>query len=69
VATGKCFVRSCSNMMGDGGYVLAEASDPKVNRRVRLKVQLWNDINAVPVIDVGESVPIGAVSLARATSA
>jgi Protein of unknown function (DUF3303) len=58
-----------SNLMGDGGYVLAEASDPRVIVAFVSKYNFWNDINVVPVIDVGESVPIGAASLAWARSA
>jgi len=33
------------------------------------KFNFWNDINVLPVVDVGESVPIGAASVAWARSA
>jgi hypothetical protein len=58
-----------SNLAGDGGYVLAEASDPKVIVAFVSKFNFWNDVNVLPVVDVGESVPIGAASLAWARSA
>jgi len=58
-----------SNLAGNGGYVLAEASDPKVIVAFVSKYNFWNDVNVVPVVDVGESVPIAAASLAWARSA
>jgi hypothetical protein len=44
---------------GTGGYVLVEASDPKVIASVLSKFWYWNDHNVVPVIDVDEMVSIG----------
>lgn len=58
-----------SNLAGNGGYVLVEASDPKVIVAFVSKYNFWNDVNVVPVVDVGESVPIAAASLAWARSA
>ena len=60
-----------SDLVGRSGYVLAEANDPKVITAFVSKYNFWNDINVVPVIDVGEAVPINAVSLdwARKASA
>lgn len=58
-----------SNLAGNGGYVLAEASDPKVIVTFVSKYNFWNDVNVVPVADVGEVVPIAAASLAWARSA
>ena len=58
-----------SNLAGNAGYVLAEASDPKVIVAFVSKYNSWNDVNVVPVVDVGESVPIAAASLAWARSA
>ena len=58
-----------SNLAGNGGYVLAEASDPKVIVTFVSKYNFWNDINVVPVVEVTESVPIAAQSLAWARSA
>jgi hypothetical protein len=52
-----------SDLTGRGGYVLAEANDPKVITAFVSKYNYWNDINVVPVIDVGEAVPINASSL------
>ena len=57
-----------SNLAGNGGYVLVEASDPKVIVTFVSKYNFWNDVNVVPVVDVGESVPIVAASLAWARS-
>jgi len=57
-----------SNLAADGGYVLVEA-DPKVIVSFVSKYNYWNDINIVPVLDVGEVVPISATSLAWAQSA
>jgi hypothetical protein len=58
-----------SNLAGNGGYVLVEASDPKVTVSFVSKYNFWNDVNVVPVVDIGEAVPIGAESLAWARSA
>jgi hypothetical protein len=58
-----------SNLAGNGGYVLVEASDPKVVVAFVSKYTFWNDANVVPVVDIGESVPINSASLAWAQSA
>jgi hypothetical protein len=57
-----------SNIAGTGGYVLVEASDPKVVTSFVSKFNYWNDIDVVPVIDVSEAVQIGQSSLAWARS-
>jgi hypothetical protein len=57
-----------SNLAANGGYVLVEA-DPKVIVSFVSKYNFWNDVNIVPVVDVGEVVPISAASLAWARSA
>lgn len=57
-----------SNLAATGGYVLVEA-DPQVIVSFVSKYNYWNDINIVPVLDVGEVVPISAASLAWAQSA
>jgi hypothetical protein len=58
-----------SDLAGRSGYVLAEANDPKVITAFVSKYNYWNDIEVVPVIDIGEAVPINAASLNWATSA
>ena len=58
-----------SNLAGNGGFVLVEVSDPKVIVSFVSKYNFWNDVNVVPVVDVSESVPINAASLAWAQSA
>jgi hypothetical protein len=58
-----------ANLSGRGGYVLVEANDPKTITTFVAKYNFWNDISVVPVIDIGESVPINASSLAWAQSA
>ena len=55
--------------LANGGYVLIEASDPKVVASFIAKFNYWNDVNVVPVVDVSESVPIALSSLAWARSA
>jgi hypothetical protein len=55
-----------SKVAGMGGYVLIDASDPKVVAGFVSKFNSWNDVDVVPVIDVGESVSIGQASLAWA---
>ena len=57
-----------SNLSGTGGYVLVEASDPKVVSSFVSKFNYWNDVDVVPVIDIGEAVPIAQSSLAWARS-
>jgi Protein of unknown function (DUF3303) len=58
-----------SNLAGESGYVLVEATDPKVIVSFVSKYNFWNDIRVVPVLDIGEAVPIAAASLAWARSA
>ena len=58
-----------SNLAGNGGYILAEANDPKVIVAFVSKYTFWSDANVVPVVDIGEAVPINAASLAWAQSA
>ena len=58
-----------ANLSDNGGYVLVEASDPKTIVSFVSKYSFWVDITVVPVIDVGEAVPIEAASLAWARSA
>ena len=58
-----------SDLAGISGYVLAEANDPKAITAFVSKYNFWNDINVVPVIDVGEAVPINASSLEWAKKA
>jgi len=43
-----------SNLVWDGGYVLVEASDPKVVLSFVSKYTFWNDTEVIPVVDVGE---------------
>jgi hypothetical protein len=57
-----------SNLAGNGGYVMVEANDPKIIVAFVSKYNYWNDINVVPVLDVGETVPIAVASLAWARS-
>ena len=58
-----------SDLAAFGGYVLVEANDPKVVVSFVSKFNAWNDIKVVPVIDVGEVVPVSAASLAWAREA
>ena len=58
-----------SSLEGNAGYVLVEASDPKVIAMFVTKYIFWNDIRVVPVIDVGDVVPIVATSVAWARNA
>jgi hypothetical protein len=57
-----------SKVSGNGGYVLVEASDPKAVSSFVSKFNYWNDIDVVPVIDIGEAVQIGQSSIAWARS-
>ena len=55
--------------LNNGGYVLVEASDPKVIASFVSKFNFWNDVDVVPVVDVGEAVAAAHGSLAWARSA
>jgi Domain of unknown function (DUF3303) len=55
-----------SNLPATRGYVLIDASDPKVVTSFVSKFNFWNDVEVVPVIDISESVPIAQASLAWA---
>jgi len=57
------------HLNGDSGYVLVEADDPKVVASFVSKYIYWNDVNVVPVVDIGDIVPINLESLAWARSA
>jgi len=57
-----------SNVSGTGGYALVEANDPKVVTSFVSKFNYWNDVDVVPVIDIGEAVQIAQSSLAWARS-
>jgi hypothetical protein len=50
--------------------VPVEAGDPKVIASFVSKYNFWNDVNVVPVVDVGDVVPVVQTSLgwARSTS-
>ncbi|MCP4621035.1 MAG: DUF3303 domain-containing protein [Bradyrhizobium sp.] len=52
-----------SDLVGRDGYILAEASDPKVITTFVSKYNFWNEVKVVPVIDIGELIPIAAGSL------
>jgi Protein of unknown function (DUF3303) len=58
------------NLSGNAGYVLVEANDPKVVYSFVSKFSFWNDIDVVPVIDIGEAVPLtqSSVEWARSSS-
>jgi len=58
-----------SKLAGNGGYVLAESSDPKVIVSFVSKYNFWNEVKVVPVIEVGDAVPVTAASLGWARSA
>ena len=58
-----------SNLAGNAGYVLVETGDPKVIVSFVSKYNFWNDVNVVPVVDVGDAVPIILTSLGWARSA
>jgi hypothetical protein len=57
------------HLNGDSGYVLVQADDPKVVSSFVSKFVYWNDVNVVPVVDIGETVAINAESLAWAQAA
>ena len=58
-----------SNLAGNGGYVLVESSDPKVIVSFVSKYNFWNEVKVVPVIEVGDAVPVTAASLGWAQNA
>jgi hypothetical protein len=51
-----------SNLVGDKGYALVETQDPKTITSFLSKFTYWNDIEAIPVVDVGEAVSVSAES-------
>jgi hypothetical protein len=55
-----------AKVSGLGGYVLVEATDPKVVTSFIAKFNYWNDVEVVPVIDVSDAVPIAQSALAWA---
>jgi hypothetical protein len=58
-----------SNLAGNGGYVLVESGDPKVIVSFVSKYNFWNEVKVVPVIEIGDAVPVTAASLGWAQSA
>jgi hypothetical protein len=57
------------NVAGRSGYVLVEASDPEIVASFATKFGYWNDIDVVPVIDIGDLVAISAPNIAWARAA
>ena len=57
------------NLDGRRGYVLVEAGDPKVVLSFVSKYTFWNEIEVIPVVDIGEAVSIDAAALEWARSA
>jgi hypothetical protein len=55
-----------SNLSDTGGYVLVEAADPKVVFSFVSKFVAWAESEIVPVIDVGDAVPLGSAATAWA---
>ena len=45
---------------GGKGYALVEADDPQIVSSLIAKFAYWNDMEAIPVIDIGEAVPLNA---------
>ena len=58
-----------ANLAGYSGYVLVEASDPEIVASFVTKFGYWNDIDVVPVIDIGDLVAISAPNIAWARAA
>jgi Protein of unknown function (DUF3303) len=56
-------------LAGNSGYVLVEAGDPEVVASFVTKFGYWNDIDVVPVIDIGDVVAITARNMAWARAA
>lgn len=54
---------------GGDGYVLVEADDPKVISSFVTKFGHWNDIDVVPVIDIGDVVAISGPNIGWARTA
>jgi uncharacterized protein DUF3303 len=52
-----------SDLVGRGGYVLAEADDPRIITSFVSKFNFWNDISVIPIVDIGEVIPITTGSL------
>lgn len=55
--------------LNNGGYVLVQSDDPGVVYAFVSKFVYWNDVNVVPVVDVGDAVATGNESLAWARDA
>src|SRR4051812_14420308 len=58
-----------STLGGNAGYAFVEAADPKVVISFVSKFTFWNDVNVIPVVDVGDAVQVNAASLAWARGA
>ena len=55
-------------LSANGGYVLVEAKDPKAVVGFVGKFSYWVDSTVVPVMDVGEAIPVGYAAIAWAKS-
>ena len=58
-----------ANVAGISGYVLVEATDPKIVTSFVTKFGFWNDIEVLPVIDIGDAVAISAPNIGWARAA
>jgi hypothetical protein len=56
------------NLGGNADYVPVGAGNPKVIVSFVSKYNFWNDVNVVPVVDIGD-IPVVQTSLGRARSA
>jgi Protein of unknown function (DUF3303) len=54
---------------GGDGYVLVEADDPKIITSFVAKFIHWNDIEVIPVIDIGDVVAISGANIGWARRA
>jgi len=58
-----------SKIAGAGGYVLVETDDAKIVQSFVAKFNFWNDIEVIPVNDIGEAVPVAHAALGWAREA
>jgi hypothetical protein len=54
---------SCRRSLATAANVLVEAGDPEVVASFVTKFNPWNDVHVVPVVDLGEAVPIAQSTL------
>ena len=66
---GLTFHAFVTKLNGASGYALVETADPSVVMSFVSKFSFWNEIEVIPVVDIGEAIRLGTESRVWARAA